>query len=245
MKYTNAVIITGPTTTGKTEIAIELARKLDGEIINSDRLYVYSFLKIGSGLSDCLKSTDITRHLYEICAPNEILTTEEYVKLVEETVPKILNKNKLPIIEGCSSVYNPALLDANKKTRRIFYYTPAIAIIPPKETDLQSKIEKRLNQMLNDGLLEEAKIVFNNGLKNSHPVKISAVYNPLMKYFENKKSLEQTKKEIIQRGITFAQTQQKQFENLDEIILIEHDKNKPAKTINKIIKLIKNSQTKF
>ncbi|MBI4147859.1 hypothetical protein HY490_01065 [Candidatus Woesearchaeota archaeon] len=66
MRYKNAVIVTGPTSVGKTEICTALARRLDGEIINSDRLYVYSFLKIGTGLSDCLSSSDAKERIAEI-----------------------------------------------------------------------------------------------------------------------------------------------------------------------------------
>lgn len=243
MKYKNAVIITGPTTTGKTDISIELAKRLDGEIINSDRLFVYSFLKIGSGLSDCLEQQDITRHLYGICTPNEILTTKQYVQRVEQTVPQILMRDKLPIIEGCSSIYNPALITANNIPERTFYYKPAIAIVWPKGTNLQTQIEKRLNKMFEAGLLEEAETVFKNGQQNTHPVQISAVYNPLMKYFEGHINLEQAKKEIIKRGITFAKLQRRTFEKIDGITPIEHDRKNINATVDKIVELIRESQT--
>lgn len=244
MKYQNAVLITGPTTTGKTDISVELARKLDGEIINSDRLFVYSFMKIGSGLSDCIESSDIPRHLYGICEPNEILTTEEYVRRVEEIVPRILTRNRLPIIEGCSSIYNPALLASNNLEGRIFDYSPAIAITWPKETNLRAEVEKRLNKMFTAGLLDEAEIIFKKNLKDTHPIKISAVYNPLMKYFENKCSLESAKEEIVDRWVSFAIIQQKKFENIDGIITIVHDRKKTAETVDKITKLICDAQNR-
>ena len=238
MKYKNAIIITGPTTTGKTRTALEAAKRFNGEIINSDRLYIYSSLKIGSGLSNILQYSDIIRHLYEIRKLDESLTTDEYITLVETLVPKILSRNKLPIIEGCSSTYNPALMKCNKMKSRIFYYSPVIALRWPEGTDLRNKIEKRLTKMFNNGLLQEAKLIYNKGFRNAHPIKISVVYNPLMEYFDSKITLRKAKEEIINKWLEVYQLQLETFEKIPEIIWIESDKNKNKSTLKQVIEVI-------
>ncbi len=237
MNYKNATIITGPTTVGKSEIVTKIAQKLRGELINSDRLYIYSFVKIGTGLHKYPR--DIVKHLYGICKPTEVLSTEDYVKRVERIVPRILSKDKLPIIEGCSSTYNPSLIKTNSKSKRTFYYSPVIALKWRKKIDLKDRIEKRLDKMFEDGLLEEAKKnVYNKGLKSSHAIKISVVYNPLMDFFDNKLTLAQAKSDIIKRWLDVAQMQFEVFNNIPEIIWVENDLSKQDKVIKTIIEII-------
>jgi len=238
MKYKNAVIITGPTTVGKTQVCNEVAKRLDAEIINSDRLYVYSFLPIGSGLFGVLNSSDVTRHLYGICQPHEIITTEEYVKLVENLVPQILGRDKLPLIESCSSTYNPALIECNKQSKRDFYYSPVIGLRLPVGTNVRSRIEARLDNMFAGGVLQEAEYIHTAGWKDLHPVEISIVHNPLMKYFDGKFTLEEAKQEIIRTGLHVAQMQRERFEKIHEVVWIEHNPDKSDATIENIIELI-------
>ncbi|MBS3148245.1 hypothetical protein J4219_05150 [Candidatus Woesearchaeota archaeon] len=238
MSLKTAVIFTGPTTTGKTDIATALAKRFDGEIINSDRLYVYSFLRIGSGLSDTLESSDVARHLYGICGPSDILCADEYVRRIEELVPKILSRKKLPIIEGCSSIYNPALIESNRQPGRTFHYSPIIALRWPSGTNLRSRIEKRLEQMFEEGLLQEATAIFNSGYKSIHPIEISVVYNPLMKYLDGNLTLADAKEKIIDRFIEVAHMQLEKFETIPEIQWIEANPNTPQRTLQQAIEII-------
>ena len=238
MSPKTAVIFTGPTTTGKTDIATALAKRFDGEIINSDRLYVYSFLKIGSGLSDTLESSDVARHLYGICGPSDILCADEYVRRVEKLVPKILSRNKLPIIEGCSSIYNPALIENNRQPDRAFYYAPIIALRWPSGTNLRSRIEKRLEQMFKEGLLQKAPAIVNSGYKNVHPIQISVVYNPLMKYLDGNLTLADAKENIIQRWIEVAHLQLEKFKAIPEIQWIEAHPDTPQITLEKAVQIV-------
>jgi len=239
MRYKNAVIITGPTTTGKTEVAIGIARRLDGELINSDKLYFYSYFRIGTGLYDHSESPDVPHHLYAILKPeDEELGVERYVKEVENIIPKILHRDRLPIIEGCSPSYNSTLIECNKEERRNFYYYPVIGLRWPKGIDLMNKLKKRLDQMFDKHLLEETDLALKNGLRNTYVIKDSFVYGPIVKYLEGYLTLEQTKEEILDRALCVAKTQLEKFEKIPEIIWIEYDSNKPNEAIESIIKMI-------
>lgn len=233
------MIITGPTGVGKTKVAIELANKLNGELINSDRLYFYSFFKIGTGFADFNQLSHVPHHLYAILKPDDkILTVNNYVRKVETLVPKILSRNKLPILEGCSSTYNPPLIERNKKARRKFYYSPIIGLICPKRTNLRYKANKRLNQMFDNGLLEELKLALKNGFRNSYVIKNSVVYETLLKHLDGHLTLYQAKKEILDKILNVVEMQLEKFKKIPEIIWIEHDPNKFKKTIKNIIRMM-------
>ena len=243
MRYRNAVIITGPTTVGKTEVAVQVARKMDGEIINSDRLYTYSFLRIGSGLSDIDMSRDVPRHLFGILKPDEILGVKKYVQKVEHLVPEVLERNRLPIVEGCSSIYNPPLIGIDENSERSFRYNPVIALRWPREADLEARIRRRVESMFEAGLLEEASDLYNRGLKDNYAIDISAVYNPLMKYFDKTLTLEESKEDIVGRIRNFALMQLRRFERIPDVNWIEYDSSRLDAIVKKIVELIEEANS--
>lgn len=114
MAYKYALAMVGPTTTGKTDIAFEIARRVGGEVVNLDLYYLYDGFSIASGLSDTLKlhrSTGVPIHLYQVLGPKDPYpTNEEYAGMVNRVVIDILKRGKLPIIEGCSLRYAKELL---------------------------------------------------------------------------------------------------------------------------------------
>ena len=86
-KYSKATVILGPTTTGKTEVALQVARQLDGEVINGDKFYLFSKLDLLTGLSNQFREKEIPFHLYGILEPSaESLPLVDYLLLVNPIV---------------------------------------------------------------------------------------------------------------------------------------------------------------
>ncbi len=107
------IVITGPTASGKTALAIKLARKFDGEIISADSRQVYRGLDIGSGkdLADYASGgRAIKYHLIDVASPKTDFTAGRYQKMTNRVIADILARKKLPIIVGGSGLYISAVV---------------------------------------------------------------------------------------------------------------------------------------
>jgi tRNA dimethylallyltransferase len=106
MSSKKVLLILGPTTTGKTEVALACANKFSGEIINADKFHLFKGFNYSTGSSDVLTFPSAKTHLYGILDPiQHRLNTEEYVKIARSAVFEVLKKGKLSIVEGCSFGY--------------------------------------------------------------------------------------------------------------------------------------------
>lgn len=113
------IIIMGPTASGKSDAAIKLAQKLNGEIISADSRQVFRGMDIGSGKvigkwdneTQSLISEGIPHYLIDIANPNEDFNISHFKKIANEAIEKILSKGKLPIICGGTGFWIQSLTD--------------------------------------------------------------------------------------------------------------------------------------
>lgn len=105
------VIITGPTASGKSGLAIELAKKIDGEIISADCIQVYKELNIGSAKVTNEEMQGIPHYLIDIVEPNKEFNVSDFIKLAENYIKDIFKRKKIPIIVGGTGLYIKALVE--------------------------------------------------------------------------------------------------------------------------------------
>ena len=104
------IVIVGPTGIGKTKLSIELAKKLDAEIINGDSVSIYKKLDIGSAKPTIEERENIPHHLIDIRKVTEDYTVFDYQKDVREKIEEITSRNKRIIIVGGTGLYIKAAL---------------------------------------------------------------------------------------------------------------------------------------
>ncbi len=109
---TSVAIITGPTCCGKTDAAIKLAEKIDGEIISFDSVLVYRGMDIGSAKPSCDELKKIPHHLIDVADVSEKFDVARYVELAQKALAKIIAKGKKPIVAGGSGFYLKAWFSA-------------------------------------------------------------------------------------------------------------------------------------
>lgn len=97
--------IVGPTAVGKTRLSIELAKKLNGEIISGDAMQFYKGLDIGTAKATKADQSQVKHHLLDILEPHESFSVAKYQAIVRDKISEIQNKNKLPILVGGSGLY--------------------------------------------------------------------------------------------------------------------------------------------
>lgn len=102
--------IVGPTAVGKTATAIELAQRLDGEIISIDSRQVYRGLSVGTAKPTLRQQKEIPHHLIDILEPTEQISAGAYREMALEKVAEIRSRGKLPIFVGGSGMYVKAVV---------------------------------------------------------------------------------------------------------------------------------------
>jgi tRNA dimethylallyltransferase len=104
------IAIVGPTAVGKTKLSVELAKKLNGEIISGDAMQIYRGLDIGTAKITTKEMKGITHHLLDEKNPDERYSVAEFQKTVRAKIDEISERGKLPIIVGGTGLYVKAVL---------------------------------------------------------------------------------------------------------------------------------------
>jgi tRNA dimethylallyltransferase len=108
--------VIGPTASGKTALAIELALIFGGEIVSCDSMQVYRGMNIGTAKPDMCERKGITHHMIDVCDPDEPYSAARYAAEAAVCVDGILHRGKLPIISGGTGLYLNALLNGIHRT---------------------------------------------------------------------------------------------------------------------------------
>lgn len=267
------IVITGPTAVGKTKLSIELAKKLNGEIINADSTQIFRGLDIATAKVKEEEMEDIPHHLIDIREITEDYTVYDYQQDCRSKIEEILSRGKLPILVGGTGLYIKAalydykfekeseiennyeeysdeelyqmLLKVDKNTqihqnnrkrviRALNYYNQNNKPMSEKEqtdkllydtifigltTDrdnLYDRINKRVDKMLNEGLLEEAKKIYNSNIRTK-AITTPIGYKELFEYFDGNTTLEEAVNLIKQRSRHYAKRQYTWFNNKMDI----------------------------
>jgi len=130
------IVILGPTASGKTDLSIKLAKKLNGEIISADSRQVYKGMDIGSDKITKKEMKGVPHYLLDVASPKRKFTVVEYKDLALKAIKKIQKKNNLPILTGGTGFYIQAVIDG--------------IIIPSVKADwkLRKELEKKHTEEL-------------------------------------------------------------------------------------------------
>jgi len=111
--FNKLLVISGPTATGKTDLAVELAKKYNGELVSGDSCQIYQGMDIGTGKD---QPEDAPIHLIDIITPDQKFSVADFQKIGLKTIKEIQSRNKLPILVGCSGFYIDSLINPNYTT---------------------------------------------------------------------------------------------------------------------------------
>ena len=161
------IVITGPTGVGKTKLSVELAKKVNGEIINADSMQVYKGLDIGTAKIKESEKEGIPHHLFDICEVDRNYTIYDYQKDCRKVISEIQERGNIPILVGGSGLYIKAALydyefieeDFHSEFEDMSNEEILNEIKKDHETDIHVNNRKRLVRELNK---------IKNGTKNSN-----------------------------------------------------------------------------
>ena len=118
-KQSKIILISGPTASGKSNFAVKIAKKIEGEIINADSMQVYKKLKILTARPNRIEQKNIKHHLYGIVDLNEKFSTGQWLKLAIKKIESIQKKKKIPILAGGTGLYFQSLINGLVKIPEI------------------------------------------------------------------------------------------------------------------------------
>lgn len=161
------VAIVGPTATGKSGLAIELAREFSGEVISADSRQIYRYMDIGTAKLSLEEMAGIPHHLIDIKNPDEDFSLAEYQQSAMEIIHDIHNRGKLPVLAGGSGLYVWALLEGWG--------------IPEVEPDMEFRrqMEERAAREGGDDLYRELKAIDPEAAERIDPRNVRRVIRAL------------------------------------------------------------------
>lgn len=294
MKKIRLVVIAGPTASGKTALAIDLAKRLNGEIVSADSMQIYKYMDIGSAKPDEEERNAVPHHLIDFLEPDEEWSVADYTEAAHRAIAEIASRGKTPVMAGGTGLYinsvvndvsfgeidtdyeiraelqqladekgNEALIEMLREfdpvsakrlhpnnVRRViraieFYrvtgvpisrhqemtrqtqsrYAPVIFLINWEREVLYDRINRRVDMMIENGLLNEVKMLMDMGYTKELNSMKGIGYKELIDYFNGECSLEEAVDLIKQSSRRYAKRQLTWFRRDDRIHMLDADKN--------------------
>ena len=291
------IVVLGPTAVGKTKMSVELAKKLNGEVINADSTQIFKELNIATAKIKEEEKEGIVHHLFDIKDKEEDYTVYDYQKDCRRIINEILKRGKTPILVGGTGLYIKAALYnyefdeminhnnyssftneeiynqlleidpntcihinnrkriehaldyykctgkiiGNIKSDKLLYDAIFIGLTTDRET-LYQRINKRVDVMVNEGLIEEAKEVYKSNIRTK-AVLTPIGYKELFLYFDNKITKEEALDKIRQNSRRYAKRQYTWFNNQMNVTWFNVDFDNFDNTIYEVLDYIKKRET--
>lgn len=134
------VAVVGPTASGKTRLAVDLARRFDGEVISADSMQIYRYMDIGTAKASKEEQRGIPHHMLDFLDPGQPFSVAEYVEMAGNCAMEIAGRGKLPVVAGGTGLYVDSLL-----SNTVFY---PIRTDPELRLSLQREGEMRGGEFL-------------------------------------------------------------------------------------------------
>ncbi|WP_175638931.1 tRNA (adenosine(37)-N6)-dimethylallyltransferase MiaA [Metabacillus schmidteae] len=155
------VVIIGPTAVGKTKLSIEIAHRLNGEIISGDSMQIYKGMDIGTAKITKEEMEGVPHHLIDIKEPDDDYSVAEFQETVRPLIDVIMDKNKMPMIVGGTGLYIQSVLYDYQFTE-----SPSDPEFRKRlELELQQKGEQAIHQLLAQVDPESAKKIHPNNTR--------------------------------------------------------------------------------
>ena len=142
----NIICIAGPTASGKTALAVELAKEFNGEVVSCDSMYVYKRMNIGTAKPTPEEMDGIVHHMIDVAEPWEDFSVSKYCEMAAPIVDDIVARGKTAIIAGGTGLYMDSLIKGND-------------FAPVPATGVREQLEAKAAEVGFDAMLEELRAI--------------------------------------------------------------------------------------
>lgn len=299
------IIIAGPTAVGKTNLSIQLAKKLNTEIISADSMQIYKHMDIGTAKITKSEMSGIRHHLIDIIDPDDNFSVHDFQKAAYKIMDEMSNKDMIPIIVGGTGLYIDSLIydydfinvkpdyelrkkledqykedpqvllsklydidydnyshlntkdmkkiiraiEAYEKSGKIINYNREkslkdinyhLFVLNNDREILYERINKRVDIMIESGLIEEVKSLLDNGVSSESQSMKAIGYKEVISYFNNEFSYEEMIEKLKQNSRHYAKRQLTWFRRNEFSQWLDVSKHSEEEMIEIILKQINN-----
>ena len=167
----NIICIAGPTASGKTALAVALAKELDGEVISCDSMQVYKGMDIGTAKPTREEMQGIPHHMLDVAEPTEDFSVSRYCQMATPILDDILARGKNAIIAGGTGLYMEALIRGN-------------SFAPCPATGMREKLEVQADEHGMDAMIKLLASIDPESAERLHPSDRKRVLRALEVYYE-------------------------------------------------------------
>ncbi|MDO4742033.1 MAG: tRNA (adenosine(37)-N6)-dimethylallyltransferase MiaA [Candidatus Saccharibacteria bacterium] len=247
------IVILGPTGSGKTGVAIKIAKAIGGEVISADSRAIFRGMDIGTAKPSKEEMAEIPHYGIDLVDPNERFTVADWKKYAEQKIAEIRARGKVPMIVGGTGLYIDALIydykfkgptghrigDIEQKScsdRTGIKGNYLIIGIKCQPEILRDRLKKRIDQMFGEELYEEVKKLVQTYSWDTQAMK-SNIYEYAWGYLNGRLSLDEAKARCFFRDWHLAKRQLTWFKRNRDINWLELEKVFPF-----VIKYVKDEQ---
>ena len=177
------LVIVGPTASGKTRMAVELAQRHNGEVISADSMQIYRTMNIGTAKPTQEEMGGIPHHMIDVADPEEDFSVARYVEMAARCVDNVLARGKLPIVAGGTGLYIDSLLSG----RTFAPFSP--------DSALRGELERELAEKGGQAMLEALAQVDPEAAQRLHPNDHKRIIRALEVYRSTGKTITQHNRE--------------------------------------------------
>ena len=164
------IAVVGPTASGKSALAIELAKRLDGEIICCDSMQIYKQMNIGTAKPDADELSQVKHHLFDFADPCQSFSCADYIPLAERMVEDIISRGKTPIFCGGTGLYLDRFLSGAE------FEETAV------DEDFRREMNAFANEYGNEALHQKLREIDEQSAEEIHPNNVKRVIRALEIY---------------------------------------------------------------
>ncbi len=285
------VAIAGPTASGKTALAIEIAKRFSGEVISCDSMQIYKGMDIGTAKPDEDEKCGILHHMIDIIEPSQKFSVADFAEMARACIDDCISRGRLPILAGGTGLYMDSVLNntdfadfksdpefrkemqalaetegnealhkilrqkdpeaaekihpnnvrrviralevckvtgktftlVNEESKREALFDALVFGIDTDRETLYKRIDKRVDVMMEKGLLDEVKALCENGVGKDTTAMQAIGYKELLEYIDGKEPLLDAVEKIKQESRRYAKRQLTWFRRNDEIQWVRLD----------------------
>ena len=172
------ICVVGPTASGKTKLAVHLAKAYDGEVVSCDSMQIYKHMDIGTAKPTPEEMEGVRHHLIDIIEPGEDFSVGKYVQLADACVQDILSRGRTVIIAGGTGLYVDSLISGR-------------TFAPVPQTGKREALEARMREAGGEAMLEALRAVDPEAAQRLHPADEKRIIRALEVYEETGKTITQ------------------------------------------------------
>ena len=188
MKKTKVIAVVGPTASGKTSLAVEIAKAVGGEIISADSMQIYKGMFIATAQPSEEEKQGIPHHLISIIDPSETYSVAQFVSDAKKCIDDIVSRGNVPVIAGGTGLYVDSLL-----------YGIDFGFVPDN-SEMRDKLKDRLEKEGAEKLLEELRQIDPETAQTLHVNNAGRILRALEVYYLTGETISEQKRKSREKG---------------------------------------------